>query len=403
MPLLIDDLATQMLEQTRVVTNAPLLPPNEPLRVEVIPGGGAGAQLTNDLLNALGTTPNEALRIDVDYEIRRGDEVLPASGYVRLPVVAAETVNPDHGALTDLLSVAFLLPPRVRLVNRPVTGPPPPAVLPALDHRLVVTITVRSTATVLTPAPSRRIEVPFTVPTIEVGLPLPGGICICSENANLGVSSGESLVMLAPGAPATISQAAESYNQLISTINSLEAVFGAAAVLLKPLQLVVDALGSIPEPEVTTDEWVKDFDDFGDWDGFDDEMRSFLLVAPTDWAIEFSDTANIGDWDDLSSHCLKTYTAVDLLQLPTHAQGAYLLARLGMDATALTTVRDRLATLTGATTASVRLGIGVFFVHDLTSGDTPNPLRVYDNCPGTFLREHADEWGDCESARWKVT
>ncbi|HEX7167885.1 MAG TPA: hypothetical protein VF230_12985 [Acidimicrobiales bacterium] len=394
MPLLIDELAKQVLEQTRIVTNGPLLQPEEPLRLEVIPGGGAGAQPVSDTLNfVLGSSTSfGALQIDVTYKIQRNgadltEQTASAPGqYIKIPQQTAST----PATVAGLLSFAFLLAPKIKLVK----AKPPTDVrlgLPALDHKLIVTVTVKSPK--LTEAePSRTVEIPFTVPTISIPLPIPPAVCICAEDANLG---GERhLVMLPPGSPESVAQIVAAYNSVLDTLNALESVLSLLSAVVAPLKLVTKTLAKISAPYITTSARVQDFDDY---DNFDDEMSSFLIVAPTGYGVKFSDTANPGDWDDTGDNGMRTYKVIDILQLPGHAAyGSYLMNKLAMNATDLTTLRDRVAELSGVTTDKAQLGIGVFFVHDLASSETPHDLRHYETSGDTD--EEVND--DVESAMW---
>lgn len=215
--LLMDELADQVLEQTRVVSNGPVLAPQEALHVEVIPGGGAGAQPTNDALSlALGAVnPLAALHIDVTYELQRDGVKLkestitapPDAQYVKVPTVT-KTTSP---AAQGLLSVAFLVaPPKIRLVK---AGTPPsiPAGLPSLDHKLLITITVTSPQ--LQASHSRTIELPSTVTVVDVPLPIPPAVCICASDLALG---GEKyLIMVPPGAPSAVPEIVQTYNSVL--------------------------------------------------------------------------------------------------------------------------------------------------------------------------------------------
>lgn len=394
MPLLIDELAKQVLEQTRIVSNGPVLAADEALRVDVIPGGGAGAQPANEALSlALGATnPLAALHIDVTYELRRDGKKLTertaavtTGEYLQVPTVTSGTTTTAQG----LLSVAFLVAPKVRLVK---AGSPPQirAGLPVLDHALVVRITV-SSPRLQDPPPTREVEIPFTVATIEVPLPMPPAVCICASDADL---NGEKyLIMLPPGSPSSVSQIVQVYNTVLDGLKALESVLLLISSVLKPLELVVSTLAKVPTPYVTTGARVQDFDDFND---FDDEMSSVLIVGPTGVGVKFSDTANPGDWDDLGDNSMRSYRVIDLLQLPSHPQyGSYLLGKLGMDGAKVGELAVQVGSLTGVPPADARLGIGVFYVHNLAGADTPGDLKRYDE--GDTDEPVQD---DTESAMW---
>jgi hypothetical protein len=373
-----------------VVTNAPILGRHEPLRVDVIPGGAGGGQMTNDALSLLLGTTNamEALRLTVSYELLRNGAPIAAGDFIRLPTPQ----DPQNMTLAELLSLAFLLKPKVKLV--PGSGDPLDLdlELPTLDHELLVKLTVQGTATVGVKL-ERTIRVPFTVPTVEIPLPFPAAVCVCSAHANLDASSSgqKFLIMLPPGSPSSVPQIVQTYNQLLDTVNALQTVLSIVSPIIAPLQKVVDTLSAIPTPYVTTDAWVKDFDDYDD---FDDEMSSFLLVGPTGWGVQFSDTANMGDWDDVGNYGLKSYKAIDLLKLPDSPEGQYVMGKLGIAGGDISTLKNKVAELSGVPVGSVELGIGVMYVHNLADGSVPSGLRHYDTLPGDTVQD------DTESARW---
>jgi hypothetical protein len=383
--LLIDDLADQLLEQTRVVTNGPVLGPQEPLRVDVVPGGAAGDLPLNDVLSLVSGTALDVLHIKVSYEVLRNG--MPVAAADMLTVPTPDAVQSPKG----LLSAAFLLMPKIKLVKASQLLPSGlPLTLPVLDHKLVVTLEVTSHSGQLQKLHQRLVEVPFTVATVEVPLPVPPAICICAQDANFKGS--KFLVMLPPGSPETVSQIVSSYNSVLDAITALDAVLHLAALVVKPLQKVVDVLANIPLPYVTTDARVQDFDDYND---FDDEMSSFLMVGPTGFGVTFNDTANPGAWDDFFTNEIKAYTMIDILQLPSTAHGQYVLGQLGMNVADVNTLAQTVADLTGTTAANAELGIGVFLVHDLSGpSGMPADLCTYDNDTTENIND------DIESALW---
>jgi hypothetical protein len=388
MGLLIDDLAQQVLEQTRVVSNGPVLGRDEALHVDVIPGGGAGSQPANDVLNLGlgGTNQLDVLHIDVVYELQRNGTKLAAGDFIEVPTVTAGTTT----TVTGLLSVAFLVAPHVKLVKAGKSTDVAVA-LPTLDHKLIVKLTISSTTGLLPANPTRTIEIPFSVPTIEVPLPIPPAVCICAQDHEL---KGEKyLIMLPPGSPESVAQIVSTYNSVLDALTALKTVLSLVEVVLTPLKFVVSTLAKVPTPYVTTSARVQDFDDYND---FDDEMSSFLLVGPTGYGVSFSDTANPGDWDDFGDNAWKTYKAIDLLQLPlpTEPHGPYILKQLGMDGGQVSQLATHVATLAGVPVDQARLGIGVFYVHDLEASDTPDDLKHYDNQTDETVQD------DTESALW---
>lgn len=385
MATLVEELAQQALRQTRVLSNGPVLGVNEPLRVDVVPGGAPGAQSKNDALDlALGASnPLAVFEVTASFAISKDNTPMPGGTYIEIPTVVSGPPN--------LLSRAFQVAPKIKLTKGGTTAPTLPSGigLPMLDHKLTVTISVESSA--LEAPISRAVEIPFTVPTIEVPLPVVPGVCICAQDTNL--TGAKHLVMVPPGAPSSVAEIAATYNSVLDAFNSLETVLSLLSFVVKPLDLVVSTLATITTPYVTTNARVQDFDDFDD---FDDEMTSCLIVAPTGYGVRFSDTANPGDWDDTGDNGMVTYRVIDLLQLPNDPEGVYMLGKLGMDAGKVSDLAAQVATLTAVPATDVKLGIGVFYVHDLTSKDTPKRIRHYET-PGDTKETVND---DTESAMW---
>lgn len=357
MGLLIDDLAQQVLDQTRVVTNGPVLGPREPLRIDVIPGGGSGDLPVNDVLSLAlsATNPLDVLNLKVSYAITRGGTALGSGDVLRVPT------NPSNNPADDLLSVAFLLAPRVKLVKSGSLLPSLDLGLPQLDCELAVTLSVTTSTTNPPVTRSKTIKVPFTQAQVEVPLPIPPAICVCCEHA--GFTGGNSMVLLPPGGPESVGEVVSQYNAVLDAISSLESLLSLLSLVLKPLQLVVDTLSSLPNPYVATTTKVV-FEDYGN--DFDDEMTSFVMVAPTGYGIRFSD-----DWWDDN----KTYTTIDLLQLPNSAHGQYILGVLQIPLADMQSLATQFQGLTG----QAELGIGVFLVHNLDDSSIALDLRKYDD------------------------
>lgn len=371
MGLLIDDLVKQMLDQTRVVTNGPLLGPREPLRVDVIPGGAGGGVPVDDALSLLVGSTNklDALRLKVTYEVSRNGTPLATGEFLSVP-------TKPMGADSDPLSVAFLLAPKVKLVKAKQLIPDIDVGLPKLDFLLKVTLTVETSVSSPPQTVTRTIEVPFTQTEIEVPLPIPPAICVCCEDA--GFTGGESMVLLPPGSPPSVGEVVAQYNAVLDALDSLQSLISLLSIVVKPLERVVSTLEALPNPYLATTNKII-FEDFGN--DFDDLMSSFILVGPTGCGIRFSD-----DWWDHN----KTYRTIDILKLigttvaETTVPGDYIMGRLGIASADLLQLKQQVATMTGQTLADVELGIGVFLVHDLGDGSVPLELRKYDDDDDTI-------------------
>ncbi|MDX3848988.1 hypothetical protein ACSCB1_03650 [Streptomyces europaeiscabiei] len=389
MGLLSQKLAEQALEQTRVVTNGPVLGPNEALHVDVIPGGGGGSQLADALNLGLGaTTSLDVIRVAATYELQREESAgtwkkVDGSEYKQVP---------SPPAAGGLLSTAFLLAPHVKFKAGTPSGIPapaaPPVALPKLDHKLIVTITVSSDA--VPNGVSKTLEIPFSLPTIEIPVPIPPAICICASDADL---TGEKfLIMLPPGSPEAVGQIVSAYNSVLDGLNAVKDVLDLASIVLAPLKLVTGTLGKVPNPYVETSARVQDFNEYND---FDDEMSSFLIVGPTGYGVRFCDTANPDRWDDLpGDNDVKKYITIDILQLHKDEIGKHILGKLGLTEVTVSDLATEFARLSGVPVDQARLGIGVFYVHNLEGGDVPKALKYYDNNDDSEVQD------DTESAIW---
>ncbi|PAU47764.1 hypothetical protein CK936_16925 [Streptomyces albireticuli] len=238
-------------------------------------------------------------------------------------------------------------------------------------------------------------EIPFSIPTVELTVPIPPAVCICAQDSEL---TGEKhLVMLPPGSPASVGQIASAYNSVLDGLNALKGALELISIALKPLKMVAETMGKIPTPYVTTTALVEDFSDQNE---FDEEMSSFLIVGPTGCGVDFADTADPGDWDDyIGTHEHKKYFTIDILQLPNAGEnGDYILKKLGysleVDKSKLSELANKVAELSGVNPSEARLGIGVFYVHDLEGDDTPNDLKYYDTDSDDPVQD------DTESALW---
>ncbi|GAB2993998.1 hypothetical protein [Saccharothrix stipae] len=400
---LIADLAMHMLDLTRVTSNAPAFGPHEPLRVDIVPGFQAPSALDGLLASGQGL-----LRLSVEYKIMRDSTQLIEGAdhdFVRTP-------KPYAGA-AELLSTAFLLKPRLRFVS---AAQPKELDFSTLEqHKLQVSLVI--TTPEITDEDgkpvvqaSRVLEIPFFLPTIDIPLPLMPAVCVCSKFKNLSTGAGSQfLVLAAPGGPSTVSELAATYNQVIGTFIAVRGVLDVVSVVLNPLKKLVDTLAALPEPFVSTDEWVLDFDDFAD---FDDEMSSFLLIAPTGTALQFSNEANPTSWDVSSDIGIKTYWPIDLLQLVDLGSDddvakkvkGYVREKLGLASAEIEALRTAVATANGiAVDDGLQLGLAVLYVDNLGTDPDENPdydrvksLLYYETAGDTQEEVH----DDVESARW---
>lgn len=381
---LLDDLVLQALSETRVVTNAPTLAPGEPLRVDVIPGGTPLASVVSGL-----TSPLLAdLSLRVTYTLKRGaTDITATTPRAPQPPTPYQVPNGNPLPATELLSVAFLLPPMIRTHPagaRPLLVPPglpapvaPPMGLP-LDGTLTVSLSLVVDVGGAAPVPkiSRDVVIPFTFPVVDLPV-IPPALCLLCPDTDL--TGKYSALLLAPGSGSDVGQALSTVNQIVELLGQLTGLVAEVGVLIAPLQKLLTKLSELPSPPQTSNAARVDLDeDFSEYDdivdtGLDNCMSSYLVVGPTGTQLRLGHD----DDDDPS----QDITLLDVLELPGTDEGRYLLTQLGptpmgiapADVTAAATV---LAPLLGG----AKLGIGVAACMDLgTSKPHDESFRLYSN------------------------
>ncbi|MGB8649501.1 MAG: hypothetical protein WCD35_02445 [Mycobacteriales bacterium] len=358
MALQLSELAQQVLNQTRIVTNGPLLGPGEALHLDVVPGGAA---FVNELSGLIATSPLTAeLDLTASYQVKRGGMDVTATT-LRTPA------KPATGP--ELLSVAFLLPPRLRTVvaGRTVLAAPP-LVPPSLDCEVVVTLVVSAPG--LTPV-TKSISVPFTTAQVDVPA-IPPAVCVMCPDA--GWSGQNTVLLVAPGTGAEVASAIELCNEVVRILGTLQPVASLIADAVKPVQKVLDVLDDVPAPQSSNAARVdlNDFEDLDAWidTGLDDVMTSFIAVGPTGTRIRFADEWSHGFWASGG----RTFELVDLLELSMTVEGQYVRDQLGISDSDLTALAAQLTPLLGG----AQLGLGVALCHNFDDGSVPAALRTFD-------------------------
>lgn len=423
MALQMEELATQVLAQTRVVTNGPVLGQNEPLRVDVIPGGTdltqVGITTISGVVGSATSTLSDVspVQVAVAYKVlskdQSGNWVPLTTGVQVIPTPSkAKRVEPDAsgapqstdlaGISDQMLSFALLLAPKLKFGGRKSDVPLPAVMLPELDRKLVVTVTV-TTRLLNNVSLTRDVEVPFTVPTLQVPLRVPA-LCLCANDKDF--SGSKLLVLAAPGSPQSVAELVATYNNVIELLEALKSLVSLLSVVIAPIKKLADLLAKVPLAEVAVDREVPDWDKYND---FDDEMRSFFLLAPTGYGIRFSDTANPGDWDDTGDNSYKRYMAVDLLKLPDEPKTQlrdHIAAHLGVSVSDIKNLRTQLSALTGVNEDKLEIGIGVYAVADLGDESLGKEVINYDKSSSSDDDERLWEKttigsdGDIESSIW---
>jgi hypothetical protein len=362
MALQLTALAQQVLDQTRVVTNGPLLAPGEALRLDVVHGGAA---FVNELSGLIVSSPLTAqLDLTVDYQVWRGSvDVTDATTTTRTPE------KPATGA--EVLSVAFLLAPNLRMV---IAGSKalatPPVVPPNLDCKVIVTLTVKAPGLAdLT----KTITVPFTMAQVEVPA-IPPALCVmCPDSGWSGINT---VLLVAPGSGQEVGSAIELFNEIVRILDTLHPLVAVISFAIKPVQKVLDVLGDVPAPQSSNAARVvlNDFEDVDAWidQGLDDEMTSFIAVGPSGTKIRFADEWGSGFFTQKG----RTFELIDLFALNDTPDGRYVRDQLGIPDIGVTALFDQLRPLLGSATT---LGLGVALCHDFTDSMVPTALRTFDN------------------------
>lgn len=358
MALQLAALAQQVLDQTRVITNGPLLGPGEALHLDVVPGG---APFVNELSGLIATSPLTAqLNLAVTYVVQReGADVTGST--LRTP--AKPATEPD------LLSVSFLLSPRLRVVTagQPVLATPP-LVPPSLDCEVIVTLTVTAAGI---PPTSKTISVPFTTPQVELPTAPPAVCVMCPE---AGWTGQNTVLLAAPGSGDEVAEVLGLCNEVVRILGTLQPVASLIALAASPVQKLLDVVAGVPAPQSSNASRVdlNDFEDLDAWidTGLDDVMTSFVAVGPTGTRLRVADEWGIGWWASGG----RTFELIDLLALNDTTEGQYVRDQLGIPASDLTALAGQLTPLLG----SPRLGLGVSLCHNWADSSVPVSLRTFD-------------------------
>lgn len=231
----LQDLANEIVNATRVMTDGPLSQPGQLLHVSVIPGFSPVVSATETLTGGTLGSVTGALAVDkvdiaISYAVKKADGIMDAD----VGTVARTPAAPMTGS--DVLDVAFLLQPPVGENTR--------FTLPSRYH-VIVTVNVSVEGIQAT----RSIDIPVSVPALQIP-----AIAVLGRHAmtGMGISNfavpvydGDSpnwlLVMVRAGSPA------QNLGQLVSIINELMEV-------IQTLQAVLDFTGDFAtHPQMAAD------------------------------------------------------------------------------------------------------------------------------------------------------
>ena len=278
------DIAHQIADATRVVTDASDAAPGKLVHVDVIPGFSPAIPSTSTLTGTLGAlgalsgtlnTLVDSIRIGVKITVTQdGRSAVPGTDFIATPAFAntgsscdAATIDPMTGQLkapSDPLSLAFLL--------RPTIGEDINIGQPSLDYVIDINLCVNVEGVTV----NKDIQIPVSLPP----LPIPA-ILLLSKHANFQAfgDDGWLFVMVQAGSPV------QSLDQVIATLNSiarilrgLESLLNFASNFIETLSLAAKAISTIPSVFFHQGGFVSDMDSAVGSD-IDDEASASLIIG----------------------------------------------------------------------------------------------------------------------------
>ena len=295
----LSDIARQVLNATRIVSDAGQVVPGRPVAVSVIPG------ISNTIPNAFtlaGTLAGtlspiiNGVQVTIEFLITdKNGGIIAGSDFSTVPPL----VRPLPPGQSDPLDLHVLLKPPI---GEDI------AYVPPFEYVINVHVTVSIDGiTVSTKEPPLQpLKVPVVIPPIRI----PSVLLLAQHSFGGTNYPGEVLCMVRPASPLrTLDLVVTTLNQIADILSLVKDVIGLAGVanpftginfILAALQdasVVYFAVGGAP-----------DFNEFGGWDyigfgGFDDEASSALMLGVTGtrarvWSSEdFSDS----DWHEHST------------------------------------------------------------------------------------------------------
>lgn len=319
-----EQIAKQIAETTRVITEGLPAKPGQPVNLTVLPGLNPGSPSSFELTGALGgtlTTLIKPVDVNVRFSVKR--KVIDSNGVeVEQDVASTDfttepTLDPNVGA-SHPLDVSFLLKPPV---GEDVV------LTPAFDYVIVVTVTVSVEGVVSPTIP--EIRVPVSVPALKIP-----AVCILTQHSfNDSAFPGEVAVVVRATSPLRdLYEVVDTLNtlmELIQTLRTLLNITAGLAGMTGILQRAVDVLNRAPLVWFSLGN-VPVFNEYGGswtgWGGFDDEASAILLIGPTGAQVRVFSAENFVDGSGATNpHQHSTFTVRDfkeklpeLASLPTN-------------------------------------------------------------------------------------
>ncbi|MGH9714885.1 MAG: hypothetical protein ACRD5M_16445 [Candidatus Acidiferrales bacterium] len=272
------DIANEISDATRVLSDAPDVRPGKPVHISVAPGfsptlGGVinlAQTLTGGAIGSLTGSITGALLVDkVSFSVSYG--VFQADGTTPVQATDFHRTPPAVAGVPDPLDVAFLLKPPVS--ENTVLTPP-------IQYHIIVTITV-----VVEGIPvSKSIDVPVALPALQIP-----AIAVIGRHAMGGgppaaytipTYQGDdpnwlAIMVKAASPAANLGQVVSTINSLMEAIQDLQSVLDFTGNFFSILKLVADGINKVPLVFIIVGNW-KDMSDPG---GFDEEASSLILLG----------------------------------------------------------------------------------------------------------------------------
>jgi hypothetical protein len=276
------DIAQQIADATRVVSDASEATPGKLVHVEIIPGFSPALPTSSTLTLTVGTlgalsgaisTLIDSIRIGVKITVTQGgNPATPGVDFIATPALGNTGTSCDSatidttGNLTttpDPLSLTFLL--------RPPIGEDINVGMPALDYVIDINLCINVEGVTL----NKDIQIPISVPAIPIPV-----ILVLGKHANFGVGDDAWLfVMVQAGSPIkSLDQVITTFNSLARVIRSLEALFSFASDFIHAVSLAATAISTIPSVFFHQGGFVSDMDDAAGSD-IDDEASAALIIG----------------------------------------------------------------------------------------------------------------------------
>ncbi|PCE34426.1 hypothetical protein [Burkholderia ubonensis] len=274
------NLATQILDLTRVVTDADDAQPGKPVQISVLPGFSSslpttttlnGVTLSGALVGALpssltGTitgvlnTLVDPVTLKVTYQVKKDGMPVATTDFTATPPIAVASVP------SDPLNVAFLLKPPV--------GEDTSATEPS-HYQIDVNLTV----TVEGVSESKTITVPIDMPAIQIP-----ALLLLGKHANFAAYDGDNpgslFVMVRASSPLReLGEVVAALNRLMGLLKTVKSVLDVGSVFLDTLGYAATLIGTIPTIYFSVGN-TPNLD--GEGLSFEDDASALLLIGVKD-------------------------------------------------------------------------------------------------------------------------